>query len=462
MADDWAWPYAGAYGDSLVITRGFDRIAREGILFTHAFCPAPSCTPSRLSILTGQYPHRLNEGANHMVKFPKSYDVYPEMLEKAGYYVGKFRKGASFGSMAGSEWEHDPAGRDFKNFAEFLDQNFHGQPFCFWYGSQYPHRPFPMHQLRASDSLAVPGYLPNVSEVRLDLVNYFEEIRKFDIELSVILHVLEARDLLDNTIIIVTSDNGIPFPRGKGTCYDSGTRVPLAIMWPERITGGRICDDFVNLSDLAPTILEAAGLTPTKDMTGVSLFDVLADSMQSPSPAAKSQKPIADSKRRRADKIRDAVFVERERHALGRGGAADTVGTLSYPIRGIRTKEYLYVVNLRPYLWPACDPPLFNDIDSSPSKTCVLKFQAVPDSSRRFFELAAGKRPREELYDVRKDPYQLNNLAYDDGYREVKQELWTRLHRWMVDTEDPRAEGEDNRWDTYMWNPIPKTANSGF
>jgi hypothetical protein len=293
----------------------------------------------------------------------------------------------------------------------------------------------------------------------------------FDLEISLALRLLERRNLLDNTIVIVTSDNGMSFPRSKCNCYDAGMRVPLAIMWPKRIAGGRVCDEMIHLSDLAPTILEAAGLSPTPDMTAWSLLDLLVGSFH---PQDGAPRRSDGEEKPSAPKIRDAVFVERERHALGRGGGANSgssrldrppssrresqlerkLGTLSYPIRGIRTKEYLFLVNLRPHLWPACDPPDFKDMGSSyPSASKILSYRDGPDSLAHYFELSCGKRPREELYDVRVDPFQLNNLAEDPAYGRIKEELWTRLRQWMEDTNDPRADGDDKRWDIYEWSP---------
>jgi arylsulfatase A-like enzyme len=286
------------------------------------------------------------------------------------------------------------------------------------------------------------------------MLNYYNSVNKFDVELSAAIYQLDVRNLLDNTIIIVTSDNGMPFPRGKATCYDAGLRVPLVIIWPKYMQGGRISDEFINLSDLAPTILEAAGLSSPPEMTAVSFFDLLVDSLQPPERGASPGKQAARSDQHCEGIIRDAVFVERERHALGRGGDTNSLGTLSYPIRGVLTKEFLYLVNFRPHLWPACDPPKFNDIDPSPSKTNVLNNRFRRGSLSRYFELSCGLRPREELYDMRNDPYQLNNLAADSAYQEIKQKLWRRLHQWMIDTNDPRANGEDDRWDNYGWNPV--------
>jgi N-sulfoglucosamine sulfohydrolase len=190
-------------------------------------------------------------------------------------------------------------------------------------------------------------------------------------------------------------------------------------------------------------------------MTAVSFYELLADSFYTQEEKSSRR---AGWRRKSERKIRDAVFFERERHALGRSENGDGSGMLSYPIRGIRTKEYLYLINLRPHLWPACDPPDFKDVDPSPSKSKILSCQNGPDSLVHYFELSCGKRPQEELYDLSRDPYQLNNLAGDFKYRRIKRELWWRVKQWMADTSDPRAEGEDDRWDNYEWSPFTQTS----
>ena len=452
IADDWSWPHAGAYGDSVVRTPEFDRVANEGILFKNAFCPAPSCTPSRLSILTGQYPHRIEEGGNHMISFPKKFAVFPELLETAGYAVSRYNKGANFGSRDGTGWKHDPAGRDYGGLSLFLDNMARDRPFFFWWGSENPHRPYDAVTSTSSPDpgeVEVPGFLPDVPLVRRDLSDYMYEVQQFDREVKRAIDILEARDLLENTIVIVTSDNGMPFPRAKANCYDAGTRVPLAVMWQGKTAAGQELDDFINLSDLAPTILEAAGVEIPREMTGRSFYYAIDEA------AAKKKFSWWDRLLRRKDPRadRDAVFVERERHGLGRGNEPGLEGHLSYPIRGIRTAEYLYLVNFRPHLWPACDPPEFVDVDPSRSKTAVLETrESIDPAISAYFDLSFGKRPKEELYDVVNDPFQLNNLADDPTYADKKKSLERRLKRWMADTKDPRANGrDDDRWDYYSY-----------
>lgn len=434
IADDWAWPHASIYGDPVVRTPTFDRVAREGVLFTHAFSAAPSCTPSRAAILTGQAPHRLEEGGNLHGFLPAKFAVYPDLLEQAGYVVGYTRKGWGPGNFKAGGRTRNPAGPEFKSFAEFLAQVPADRPFCFWFGSHDPHRPYERDAgLRSGmkpEEVRVPPFWPDVPEVRRDILDYYFEVQRFDREVGELLALLEKRGQLDNTLIVITGDNGWPFPRAKANLYDAGTRQPLAVRWPRQIRGGRTLDDFVNLADLAPTFLEAAGLNPLPEMTGRSLLGLLTG----------REKPGS----------RREVFLERERHAHVRRG------NLSYPVRAIRTPDFLYLRNFRPDRWPAGDPELvysvgpFGDCDDSPTKQFILAHREDPKYTR-YFELCFAKRPAEELYDLRQDPHQLVNVAGRAEYAEVQRRLRTRLEQWMRETSDPRASSDDDRWDRYPY-----------
>ncbi len=434
IADDWAWPHASAYRDPIVRTPVFDRVAREGVLFTHAFCAAPSCTPSRAAILTGQAPHRLEEGGNLWSFLPAKFPAYPDLLEKAGYFVGFTRKGWGPGDFKAGGRRRNPAGDPFKSFEEFLSRAPADRPFCFWFGSHDPHRPYVRDSgvkagLKPEDVI-VPPFWPDAPEVRRDILDYYFEVQRFDREVGELLALLEKRGQLDNTLVVVTSDNGWPFPRAKANLYDAGTRMPLAVRWPVRIRGGRTLDDFVNLADLAPTFLEAAGLKPLPEMTGRSLLGLLTGGEQ---PGRRNE-----------------VFLERERHANVRRG------DLSYPVRGIRTRDFLYLLNFRPDRWPAGDPELyhsvgpFGDCDDGPTKQLILAHREEPEFAR-FFELAFAKRPAEELYDLRKDPHQTVNVAGRREYAAMQRRLRRQLEAWMKQTGDPRATVDDDRWDRYPY-----------
>jgi N-sulfoglucosamine sulfohydrolase len=321
----------------------------------------------------------------------------------------------------------------FADFETFLRGRPAGRPFAFWFGSQDPHRPYEDGSGAASGidlaSIRVPAFLPDTPEVRRDLADYFFEVQRFDRELGEIVERLRALGELDNTLIVVTADNGMPFPRAKANVYDGGTRVPFAMRWPGRAKGGLVSNAFISLSDLAPTFLEAAGLKP---------------------PAAMSARSILGLAAGRTAPARDRIFLERERHANVRKG------DLSYPVRAVRTDDWLYIRNLRPDRWPAGDPEMYvavgpyGDIDGGLSKTLLLERRTQP-AIARFFELATAKRPAEELYDLRADPEQIKNVAADPARAADKARLRQMLDEWMRATGDPRATTDDDRWDKYPY-----------
>lgn len=445
IADDASWHHFGANGDPVVRTPAFDRVAREGVNFRRAFCSAPSCTPSRGALLTGQHFWRLGEAGNLWSRWPNTAPVYPDLLAQAGYRVGLQGKGWAPGDFKVHGREFNPAGPATKDFAAFLDALPEGTPFCFWFGSGDPHRPYEAGSGEVAglrpEAVQVPPFLPDTPAVRRDLLDYYAEIERFDRDVGRMLGQLESRSLLENTLVVVTSDNGFPFPRGKAGCYDAGVRMPLAIRWPARVTGGRVMDDLVSHTDLAPTFLEAAGLTPPPVMTGRSLLPLLASEGVPGTPRRPGSPEFFG---------RDRVFFGRERHANVREG------DLGYPIRAVRTSQHLYVRNDEPDRWPAGDPPFFGDIDpagnvaGSPSKQAVIEHGGDP-SVRRLFDLACGKRPTEELYDVLADPWQTNNLASVPAMEAVRARLATELEAELVRTGDPRARGEGDLFDRYPY-----------
>lgn len=445
IMDDWSWPHAGAYGDKVVNTPAFDWVASHGLLFTNAFCVSPSCTPSRGSVLTGQTIHRLEEGGNLWSILPKKFTVYPELLEAAGYQVGYTGKGWDPGILKGSGRTRNPAGpaynditlapptpvvsdKDYAgNFEAFINSKPKDKPFCFWYGGHEPHRKYEkgmgLQQGKNPDKVQVPAFLPDLPEVRRDLLDYYAEVEWADQHLSKMITLLKETGQLDNTLIMVTGDNGLPFPRAKANLYDAGTRMPLAVCWPARIAAGGSTDTFVSFTDFAPTFLEAAGLKPLPVMTGRSFLRLLEGKTNS---------------------HRDTVFLERERHARVRPG------NVGYPCRAIRTKAFLYIRNFHPERWPAGDPEKFGDVDASPTKQFILD-NRNKKNIHRFYELAFAKRPAEELYDLQKDSAQLINVAGDPAYASVKQQLSKQLAHWMEQTADPRAQGGERPWDQYPY-----------
>ena len=431
LADNWAWPHASALGDPVVSTPHFDRLAADGLLLTHAFCQVPSCSPSRAVLLTGQPAHALREAASLWSSWPPSLRPYPEVLEGAGYAVGVDGKpwapGVVF-QLSSARRNRNPAGPMSADFAAFLDSLPDGQPFAFWFGSQNPHQPWRAdrrHYAGLDESaIRLPAYLPDHPEVRQATLNYYAEVQAFDEELGTLLDELDRRGLREGTLVVVAGDNGWQVPRGLANVYDAGTRVPLAMRWPGTIAAGGVSEAMVSFEDVAPTFLAAAGLPIPKRMTGrplQPLFDGVADP---------------------ADGWPDAVFLERERHANVRAGDQ------SYPVRAVRTRDWLYVWNMQPDRWPAGDPTQhvavgpFGDVDSTPFKTVALSGRDGGPLAR-FFELGFAKRPERELYDLRADPDQVANVAADPRHAERIASMHARLTAWMARTGDPRTADPD-------------------
>ncbi|MHC4994180.1 MAG: sulfatase family protein, partial [Planctomycetota bacterium] len=309
VSDDQSWPHCGAYGDPVARTPVFDRLAKNGALYTHAFCPASQCGPSRAALLTGRQIWQLEEAGTHGSLFPTKFPVYTDVLEAAGYHVGYTGKPYAPGNWQVGGRKQNPAGKAYNgkrhkppttemstidyaaNFEVFLSERAEGTPFCFWFGSVEPHRDYELDAaVRAgwdTSRVVIPPYLPQNDTVRRDLLDYYQEIAWFDAQLGKMIATLERIGELDNTLIIVTSDNGLPFPRAKATLYESGTRVPFVVHWPARIPalpgvlGGRVIEDMISHIDVAPTILEAVGLE-MEGVSGRSLLTTLVSERRGP------------------------------------------------------------------------------------------------------------------------------------------------------------------------------------
>jgi N-sulfoglucosamine sulfohydrolase len=433
MSDNHSHNHVGAYGDPVVKTPNIDRIAKEGVLFTHAFCQSPSCTPARAAMLTGRDVWQLREGANLWGSLPSDLTVYTQLLEEAGYHVGIEGKGWGPGNHKVSGWEKNPGGERYSSFEEFYSKVNRGQPWCYWFSSRAPHRPYGRVGGKKAkidlEKIEVPEYLPDNMDVRGDMADYYSEIQAFDDEVAHYLSLVDEMGQLENTVVVICSDNGWQMPRGLANLYDFGTRIPLIISWPRYFKGDREVDDFVLMNDFAPTFLELAGLPIPEAMTAKSLVGIL-----------ESEKSGV------VEEERNFVVLARERHAFVRANGA------SYPARAIRTKQYLYIRNYEPDRWPAGDPPLYGDVDAhmlqypSPTKMYMLVNRDERDV-KPLFELAFGKRPAEELFDLSKDPDQMNNVAEEKGYQEIKNKLSSQLTAYLAKTGDPREGGPAFNWD---------------
>lgn len=444
IADDWGWPHAGIYGDPVVQTPAFDRVAREGILFNHAYISSPSCTPSRNAVLTGQYHWRLGPGANLWSTLDPSTPVYPLLLEDAGYKIGYYRK--SWGPGKIDDWERHPAGKNYTDggFEQFLADRPQHTPFCFWLGSWDPHRPYEEGTGAQSgmdlDRIRLFECFPDNLVVRSDVADYYYEVQRFDTLVASAIRMLEETGELENTIIVVTGDHGMPFPRCKSNNYDSGARVPLAIRWGSNIKKpGRVLDDFVSFTDLAPTFLEMAGVEIPKVMTGKSLVNLFES----------AESGFVDTRNR------SYVLHGKERHVPGQ--EANMGG---FPSRAIRNHDFLYIRNFKPDRWPNGTPDYLKaaipycwlgDCDNGPTKTYMDENKELDEHHRRLWELSFGKRPAEELYDCRKDPEQLINLASEPEYAEIREKLAAQLMEQLEITGDPRVIGGGDEFDEHPY-----------
>ena len=285
-----------------------------------------------------------------------------------------------------------------------------------------------------SEDLVVPGFLPDLPCVRNDIMDYYFEIERFDRECGNIIRFLEEKNELENTLIVMTSDNGMPFPRAKANLYDYGTRMPLAMYWKGKIVAGSEIEDFVNFIDFGPTFLEAAGIAIPDQFSGRSMLPLFGENQ--------NEKPD-----------RSKVYLERERHANVRKG------DLSYPCRAVRTKDFLYIRNFMPERWPAGDPETyvsvgqFGDVDNSISKFLIMDRKGKGEE-HDLFNLAFAKRPAEELYVLKDDPYNLHNLAGNPEYQETLSVFRSDVVEWMKKTDDLRfSEPKTIYWDTVIYTP---------
>lgn len=453
IADDHSYPHAGVYGFPEIQTPGFDYIAQNGVLFHNAFVAAPQCSPSRAAILTGKNIWELEEAGTHASNFPSKFKVFTEVLEEQGYFVGYTGKPWGPGNWQITGRKQNPAGKEFnhhkltetltegihpnnyiKNFKDFFSQRAQGQPFVFWYGAYEPHRVYEygtgLKAGKSIEAVEVPEFLPDTEVVRNDVLDYVLEIEYFDSHLEQMIQFLREKGELENTFIVVTADNGMPFPYAKANLQEYGTHVPLAIAMPHG-EKGKVVNDPVGLIDLAPTLMDLVNLPTAMKTTGKSLMPILSQ----------KEHPIH----------REFVLTGRERHTHAR---PDNLG---YPARAIRTQEYLYVYNFMPDRWPAGDPvpvnqendkrnkmtgfkllyPGYHDVDPSPSKDVVM----AKEGGDAYFDWAFSKRSARQLYLIENDPYCTHNVAQLKEYNAVVEELHQKLMNALYIQGDPRVTG---------------------
>lgn len=488
ISDDQSFQHTGFAGCNYVRTPAFDRIAREGVYFKNCYAGSPGCAPSRSSIVTGRYHWQNEQSGQHASSWMKKHVPFVDLLNENGYITGLTGKGVAPFRYARSEkdslWrEENAAGIShsnidyndenddrfakgirnlnyFENFKYFMESVKGDQPFFFWYGASEPHRGYEKGSWKRmgkklEDVKEVPGFLPDNDEIRGDLLDYAVEIEWFDLHLQQMLNYLDSIGELDNTIVIVTADNGMPFPRAKANCFEYGVHVPFAVRYPKGFPGERIVEDPVSFVDLAPTILELTGTSSEGmlPMSGRSILNILQSEKQG-----------------LVDDTKEFVLAGRERHSSSR------YLNWGYPQRVLRQKEFIYIWNVESKRWPAGAPQRYNpedstklwpmygldkngkylgggaftDIDDCPSKTYIIE-NFEDTNTAKYFELAHGKRPEVELYNVMDDPYCLNNLAGDAAYVSIENSMKEKLMGELRRSKDPRVVGPDKGvFDSYI------------
>ncbi len=455
LADDASYPYMSAYGCTWIETPGFDRVAITGLLFDKCYTPNAKCAPSRSAILTGRNSWQLKESANHWNNFPAEFKTFPDTLNDNNYHVGYTGKGWAPGvALTRDGKKRDVIGTRYSkrtlipptssisnndytgNFEDFLDAKPKDEPFFFWYGSLEPHRGYEYRSgankggMKIQSIDEVPPFWPDEERVRHDLLDYAFELQHFDKHLVQMLELLEQRGELDNTVVVVTADNGMPFPRVKGQAYEHSNHLPMAISWPDGIKNpGRIVDSYMSFIDLAPTFLEMAGIAQPdsgmQSITGKSLMPFF----KSPS----------------AEPVRDYVLIGKERHDIGRPN------DWGYPIRGLVKNNWLFVINYEPTRWPAGNPETgYLNCDGSPTKTVLLESRYIPEK-HHYWDLAFGFRPSEELYRIDKDPACLVNLAKDPEFAAKKESMRDELISRLKKEGDPRMFGDGDVFENYSY-----------
>ncbi len=489
ISDDQSFAHTSFAGCKFVSTPAFDRIAAEGVYFSNCIAGSPGCAPSRSAIVTGRYHWQNEQSGQHASSWMKKYIPFTDLLDADGYSTGLTGKGVAPFQYARNDndslWRSDNAAgiyhsnirykegtpgdertaggigpvNYFENFRYFMENIKGDKPFFFWYGASEPHRSYEKDSWKRTakklSDVKVPGFFPDHEIVRGDMLDYAVEIEWFDLHLQRMLDYLEEKGELENTIVIVTGDNGMPFPRAKANVYEYGVHVPLAVRFPKRFPGGRIVDDPVSFSDIAPTILEITKTSPSGmlPMSGKSIVNILESDKQGITDVSKKY-----------------VFTGRERHSCSR------YRNRGYPQRAIRSTDFLLIWNIKPERWPAGAPrrikpgtadellPMygidengvhhsewaFTDIDAAPTKSFIIE-NMHDEEVMPYFELAHNKRPEFEFFNIKNDPWCLNNLSGKSGYNHIENEMKDRLMEELRKSEDPRVVGPDKEvFDSYI------------
>ncbi len=391
MLEDWGYQLS-CYGEPGIQTPNIDKVAADGIRFTNSFCTAPVCSPSRSAMITGFYQNYINSSQHRtdgsgFERKPLPYDIKPitHLLEEAGYFTCFMQARKTDLNFTldkpvfqGQDWSERADGQPF--FAQLTFPGTHRR----W--QRDPERPIDIDEVR------LPPYYPQTDLAKRDWANGLEAMQVVDRQVGKVLDRLDEEGLTDNTIVFIIGDNGRCMPRGKQFLYDGGIQVPILVRWPAKINGGQVNENMVTTIDISKTILDVAGVKPSYDLHGLNLLNSETDN-------------------------REFIFAAR-----------DKMDSTHDAMRAIRSKRFKLIQNLMPER-AYCQ---FNDYKerSYPVLALLNVMNLKGELNEDQAKFMASCKPEFELYDLQNDPWELNNLADDPDYQDVKNEMLTSLNDW--------------------------------
>ena len=423
LSDDHSQFDSSLYGNDKILTPQFERLAADGMTFTHAFVASPSCAPSRAALLTGLMPARNGAEANHTFP-PEGTHYLIADLQAAGYEVAAFGKVAHGRNVKRFGFDHIGKGRTLDHFREevprYLARRKGEKPLCLFVGTSNPHVSWTSPTTFDPAKVEFPPHHLDTPDTRAHRAAYYQEIKDLD-EFLGDLRAMAAESLGENVLFIHTSDHGSQWPFGKWNLYDYGTRVPFIAAWPGKIAAGSTSHAMISWVDLLPTLIEAAGGSVPTGLDGRSMLGVL---------------------RGETDVHRDRIFTTH---------TGDGVKNI-FPIRSVRTREWKLIHNLHPEFAHTNH----SDLDRKPMAGAYwTEWALLMETDQRAREIVDRyySRPTWELYHVAEDKWELTNLIDEPAHAEMRDQLKAELAEWMEEQGDqqlvhsePRLLSEPERW----------------
>ena len=403
ISDDISQEDHGCYGHPVIKTPRIDDLAAKGMRFDNAYLAISSCSPSRCSIITGRYPH--NTGAPELhSRLPDDQIRFPELLRKTGYHTALSGKNHMFGNKdrAFDLITHGGGAGGSDDWVKLLRERPKDKPFFFWFAAYDAHRGWDItgHAPTYDPAdVVVPPYNADTPATREDFTNYYHEVSRFDHFVGLVRDELERQGVLDNTFLVVATDNGRPFPRAKSRLYDSGIKTPWVVHFPKLIQAGAVTRSFVSSIDLSATCLELAGVDVPESVQGRSFLPILKD-------------PDAT--------VREVIFAEQNWHVYRNHS------------RLVRWEDFAYIRNNFPNQINICAE---SDL-TYPAGREIWQAHAAGKTTEKHWQTFANPCPEEELYNVVEDPHQLTNLAGQTKYVAQLETARNALARWTQETGD--------------------------